>query len=112
MIDFCFLQPDWPRFFSYAADIWQYLDKVCEVFNLREKMTFNTQVIAAEWQESSGTWKVKLQHDEPGKEATIYEDTCDVLFNGSGVNPPKIIPHTPAADINGLGPEQFQKTAP
>ncbi|KAK6216043.1 hypothetical protein LQW54_003817 [Pestalotiopsis sp. IQ-011] len=77
--------PDWPRFFSYAADIWQYLDKVCEVFNLREKMTFNTQVIAAEWQESSGTWKVKLQYDEPGKEPTIYEDNCDVLFNGSGV---------------------------
>ncbi|ETS84424.1 sterigmatocystin biosynthesis monooxygenase stcW [Pestalotiopsis fici W106-1] len=77
--------PDWPRFFSYAADIWQYLDKVCEVFNLREKMTFNTEVIAAEWQESSGTWKVKLQKEEPGKESSIFEDECDVLFNGSGV---------------------------
>ncbi|KAF1922619.1 uncharacterized protein M421DRAFT_96697 [Didymella exigua CBS 183.55] len=39
------LNPDWPRFFSYAPDIQKYLLKVVEVFELRKYMTFNTEVI-------------------------------------------------------------------
>lgn len=74
-------------------------------------MTFNTQVIAAEWQESSGIWKVQLQHDESGKEPTIYEDTCDVLFNGSGVITLQNVSHTSLANIISAGLKQFQKAA-
>ncbi|KAF7531247.1 hypothetical protein G7054_g9044 [Neopestalotiopsis clavispora] len=85
--------PDWPRFFSYAPDIWQYLNKVCDVFKLREKMIFNTKVVAAEWQESSGKWKVKLQNDELGQEPSIHDEECDVLFNGSGVLNNYQMPH-------------------
>ena len=47
-LDFA-LNPDWPRFFSYAPDILKYLEKVCDVFGLRKYMTFNTEVVRAEW---------------------------------------------------------------
>jgi hydroxyversicolorone monooxygenase len=64
---------------------------VCDVFKLREKMIFNTKAVAAEWHESGGKWKVKLQNDELGQEPSIHDEECDVLFNGSGVAHPQAI---------------------
>ena len=55
------LNPDWPRFFSYAPDILKYLEKVCDVFDLRKYMTFNTEVVRAEWQDDVSKWKISLR---------------------------------------------------
>jgi len=79
------LNPDWPRFFSYAPDIQKYLLKVVEVFNLRRFMTFNTEVVRAEWQDETGKWKVTLrQKSESGDEKTFNEE-CDLLLYATGI---------------------------
>lgn len=80
------LNPDWPRFFSYPPDIWRYLDKVCNTFDLRKYMTFNTQVVEARWQDDQGKWKVKLQQTDPDSgETRDFEDTCDLLLYATGI---------------------------
>ena len=79
------LNPDWPAFFSYSADIWAYLDKVCNTFNLRKYMEFNTEVMGAWWQDDIGQWKVKLKQTAPGQPPKEFEDTCDLLLHASGI---------------------------
>lgn len=79
------LNPDWPRFFSYALDIHKYLAKVVEVFDLRKYMTFNTEVVRAEWQEEAGRWKVTLRQQSPFGGVRDFEDECDVLMYATGI---------------------------
>ena len=80
------LNPDWPRFFSYSADIWKYLDRVCKVFDLRKYMNFLTTVVEARWDDTVGKWKVKLrQSQHVGGEVREFEDECDVLLYATGI---------------------------
>lgn len=79
------LNPDWPRFFSYSPDIWKYLDKVCNTFDLRKYMTFHTEVMGIYWQEDEGKWLVKLRQTAAGQEPREFEDTCDLLLHGTGI---------------------------
>ena len=76
--------PDWPRFFSQSADIWQYLDEICKVFRLRRYMTFNTCVVECRWIPELGQWRVKYEENVDGK-SQVFEETCDVLLHSTGV---------------------------
>ncbi|KAB2579998.1 putative sterigmatocystin biosynthesis monooxygenase stcW [Lasiodiplodia theobromae] len=79
------LNPDWPRYHSYAPDIWKYLDKVCEVFDLRKYMTFNTEVIEARWNDDAGKWHVRLRQTDGAGNAREFEEECDVLLYATGI---------------------------
>ncbi|KAI9737885.1 MAG: hypothetical protein M1834_009255 [Cirrosporium novae-zelandiae] len=78
------LRPEWPRFFSYAPDIWKYLDRVCNTFDLRKYMTFNSEVIGCWWMEDEGKWKVKIRQTKSGQ-SREFEETCDLLLHGTGI---------------------------
>jgi cation diffusion facilitator CzcD-associated flavoprotein CzcO len=77
--------PDWPRYFSYAADIWEYLDKVCAAFDLRRYMQFHADVVECRWGEAEGTWRVRLRRQLPGQRPEEFDDYCHVLINACGV---------------------------
>lgn len=79
------LNPDWPRFFSYAPDIQKYLLKVVEVFDLRKYMTFNTEVVRSEWQDDSGKWRVSLRQKSPSGEIKEWDEECDLLLYATGI---------------------------
>ncbi|KAK3113063.1 hypothetical protein LTR53_010020 [Teratosphaeriaceae sp. CCFEE 6253] len=78
------LNPDWPRFFSYAPDIWGYLDKVCDTFALRKYMVFNTEIMGCTWDGTKGEWKVKLREIINGN-VREFEDTCHLLLHATGI---------------------------
>lgn len=61
------------------------MDKVCNTFDLRKFMTFNTEVIGAYWNEEKGQWTVKLRQTQPGQEPREFEDYCDLLLHGTGI---------------------------
>ncbi|PGG98430.1 hypothetical protein AJ79_08869 [Helicocarpus griseus UAMH5409] len=77
--------PEWPKFFSSAADIWAYLNRVCKTFDLRKYMTFNTKVTGAYWEEDQGEWRVTLVQVAPDGTEKEFEERCNVLLNGSGL---------------------------
>lgn len=79
------LNPDWPRFFSYAPDIHKYLSKVVDVFDLRKYMTFNTEVVRSEWQDKTAKWKVSLRQKSPSGETKEWDEECDLLFYATGI---------------------------
>ncbi|KAM5490130.1 hypothetical protein MaudMau93_002697 [Microsporum audouinii] len=76
--------PEWNNIYSYALDIWAYLDRICKVFDLRRYMTFNTQVTGAYWEESHGQWRVTLIQTAPDGSQKNIEEKCHVLLNASG----------------------------
>ncbi|KAH7409527.1 flavin-binding monooxygenase-like protein [Cadophora sp. MPI-SDFR-AT-0126] len=78
------LNPDRPLFASRALDIWKYLDKVCEVFDLRKFMTFNTTVVGCYWNEE-GQWTVKLRQTSPDSEPREFEEKCDLLLHATSI---------------------------
>lgn len=77
--------PDWPRYASHSPEIWKYLDKVCETFDLRKYMTFNTEVIGCYWNEEAGQWTVKLCQSSPGAAPREFEAKCDLLLHATGI---------------------------
>ncbi|KAF2825070.1 FAD/NAD(P)-binding domain-containing protein [Ophiobolus disseminans] len=79
------LNPDWPRFFSYAPDIQKYLLKVVEVFDLRKYMTFNTEVVRAMWQDGAGKWRVTLRQVTDSGEENEFDEECDLLLYVTGI---------------------------
>jgi cation diffusion facilitator CzcD-associated flavoprotein CzcO len=80
------LNPNWPRFFSYAPDIHAYLHRVAEVFGLRKYITFRTEVTRAEWQDEKGKWIVSLkQTGADGEVVKQWDEECDVFFYATGI---------------------------
>jgi cation diffusion facilitator CzcD-associated flavoprotein CzcO len=80
------LNPDWPRFFSYAPDIHAYLSKAIDTLELRKCMTFSTEVVESYWQEDTRKWKVKLRQQGPGQEQPReFEEECDLLPYATGI---------------------------
>jgi cation diffusion facilitator CzcD-associated flavoprotein CzcO len=79
------ISPDWPRYASHSQDIWKYLDKVCETFDLRKYMTFNTEIIGCYWNEDTGQWTVKLRQNTPGSPPKEFEEKCDLLLHATGI---------------------------
>ncbi|GME33237.1 monooxygenase [Neofusicoccum parvum] len=91
------LNPEWPEFYSKAESIWQYLDRVCRVFDLRKLMKFNHRVAAAVWDDAAGRWAVTIEKVYLDGSVEEIHDTCDVLLQAAGLLNNPIVP-----DIDGL----------
>jgi len=48
-------------------------------------MTFNTEVIRAEWQDEAGKWRVKLRQKTSSGESREFEEECDLLLYATGI---------------------------
>lgn len=79
------LNPDWPRFFSYSPDIWAYLNKVCEVWDLRKYMRFQHEIVGCYWQQDTGEWLVKIKETRSDGTTRLFDDRCHFLLHGTGI---------------------------
>ncbi|MCC5995684.1 MAG: NAD(P)/FAD-dependent oxidoreductase [Oceanicaulis sp.] len=52
--------PDWSRKYSPQAEILAYLERAADVFGLRGRMRFDTEVTALAFDEEAGRWQVTL----------------------------------------------------
>ncbi|CZT08171.1 hypothetical protein WAI453_002217 [Rhynchosporium graminicola] len=73
--------PNWSNFYSGAEEIWRYFKDVATTYDLEKYVKFNTAVEKAVWQEEEGVWKITLVSSD----GTRFEDTCEILVNGSGI---------------------------
>lgn len=55
------------------------------MFDLRKYMTFNTEVVRAEWQDEAGKWKVTLRQKSSSAEEKEFVEECDLLLYASGI---------------------------
>ncbi|KAK5116993.1 hypothetical protein LTR62_006714 [Meristemomyces frigidus] len=73
--------PDWSGYYAYAPEIQEYFLLFYKKHELEQFVILSTEVISAEWHDLEGKWHVQLRR----KDGTTFEDTCNVLINGSGV---------------------------
>ncbi|KAJ4152243.1 hypothetical protein NW754_004038 [Fusarium falciforme] len=91
--------PDWSSFYASGPEIWNYIKRTTEKYNLDERVQFKSRVISSIWDDIAGKWKLKIEHN-----GHVIEDEADVLINGSGILDKWCWP-----DINGLDSFQGKK---
>jgi 4-hydroxyacetophenone monooxygenase len=83
----------WKQHFPAGADIRQYLEDVATDQGLMEHMRFNSEVVAAKWDEGASKWNYTIRHTD----GTEKEMTCNIIISASGLfSTPKL------PDIKGI----------
>jgi len=57
------------------------MHEVVEKHELRKYMKLSHKVTGAVWNDAEGLWHVEVS----GPDGMKFEDTCNLLFNGSGI---------------------------
>lgn len=72
--------PEWSKFYADGPEILEYMQKTVKKWNLDRDIQFNTKVIALDWLEDAGKWKVRVRED--GREER--DEMVDVLVSAQG----------------------------
>lgn len=73
--------PNWSKFYADGDEIQDYIRGVCDRWDLRRNIQFNTKVLDAEWIEEESQWKLMI---EKKGEKEIQEVYADVVISGLG----------------------------
>lgn len=76
------LNADWPKYLSASDDIFRYLLRVVDCFELRRFMHFDSIVSSCEWHEEEGMWHVDIQNAHTGE---WTRETCHILIGANGL---------------------------
>lgn len=87
LYSFSFAEYDWSHYFVLREELHSYLEDVADRFDVRRKVTFGTEALAARYDETSRTWRVDVRHRD-GAEETLE---ANVILSAVGIfNPPKV----------------------
>lgn len=73
---------EWTNFFAPAEEIGAYLCRVCKEEDMMDSIRLLHQVVAAQWEEASGLWRVTVRNLKTGEE---FDDAANFLINGCGI---------------------------
>ncbi|KAK7902690.1 hypothetical protein LTR67_002336 [Exophiala xenobiotica] len=72
--------PEWSKFYADGPEILEYIQRTAEKWNLKRDIQFNTAVVALDWLEDQGKWKVRVRKE--GREER--DEIVDVLVSAQG----------------------------
>lgn len=72
--------PDWTSFYAAGPEIWEYIKRTTDKYQLDERVQLNSKVTSTIWDEASGKWRIEVNQN-----GTVIKDEADVLVNGSGI---------------------------
>jgi 4-hydroxyacetophenone monooxygenase len=81
----------WKDFFAAGADLQKYIDYVATKWGVKEHIKFNTEVVAAKWDESKKVWNMTTQEKGGRKETT----TCNAIVSAAGLFSTPNLPDIP-----------------
>ena len=87
--------PNWSAFYSSSEEIWQYFKDISIKYDLERYIKLNHSVKEATWDENRGFWRLQIL----GADGVQFEDTCEILVNGSGVLNSWKYPNIPGIDL-------------
>lgn len=74
--------PAWSSFFAPAAEIEEYLCRICDDENMRPYIKTSHQIVAASWSESKAVWEVQIKDLETG---AIINDHANFIIDATGI---------------------------
>lgn len=81
--------PDWSQTYSFQPEIWDYLKRVAEQFDLRRHVRFDHKIYESAWDEVAQRWRIETSHGPW---------TADVLILGAGALNVPAIPNLPGLE--------------
>ncbi|KAL2797340.1 hypothetical protein BJX66DRAFT_348949 [Aspergillus keveii] len=79
-------KPDWPKYYSSAADIKEYFKSFAQEHGYTEKyIKLNHEVTKAVWREETGTWRLSITQTLPNGDKRGFEDEVEFLVGNIGV---------------------------
>src|SRR4051794_5257433 len=83
------LNPDWSTTYSPQPEIWDYLRRCADRFELRPSIRFDTDVRLACWDTAAGHWRI---------ETSRGDWTADILISAGGPLNEPVIPKLPGLE--------------
>ncbi|KAF9178042.1 hypothetical protein BGZ51_004870 [Haplosporangium sp. Z 767] len=90
---------DWSHRFAPQPEIWAYMRRVAEKYNLYEKIQFRTEIVHVEWHQDRQKWVLDYINQATGEKGVME---ADIVFSGMG---PLRIPQIPKQFENFEGPK-------
>lgn len=89
------LKSDWSQVYARQPEIRAYFRQIADQHDIPSRVVFGSQVLGAEWDESTATWVVHIENLDSN---TRYDKRCRVLISAIGaLSIPK------KCDIPGVG---------
>ena len=71
--------PSWSKFYADGHEILEYVERICDKWNLRRDIKFNHKVTGLEWIEEKAKWRISVS--EQGQER---EEFADFIISAQG----------------------------
>ncbi|KAK0610055.1 hypothetical protein B0T17DRAFT_621331 [Bombardia bombarda] len=92
--------PNWTRVMPAQEELFKYLKRVSDKYNLTDKMSFNTTVTRCEWVPQTSRWRIHTRDAKTGATLRLHE--AQFLFSGAGLfNSPRDAGVPGAESFNG-----------
>jgi 4-hydroxyacetophenone monooxygenase len=75
------INPDWPRRLSDGDVLMQYWRHVADKYGIRERISFQTEVLSSKWLEDAKRWRLSLRKVDGAE----WRDDFDVIVCASGL---------------------------
>ncbi|KAI5463059.1 hypothetical protein BGZ63DRAFT_353492 [Mariannaea sp. PMI_226] len=73
--------PNWSRVLPPHDELWKYLKRVAEKYDLPRKMSFGMNVEKCEWINNLKRWRIHIRHINTNN---VFTHECQFLFAGTG----------------------------
>ncbi|KAF8505032.1 4-hydroxyacetophenone monooxygenase [Hysterangium stoloniferum] len=90
--------PDWSTMFPDQSDVFDYINNIADKYDLRRRMTLQTECESASWDSERQIWTVHLKDVVSGK---LFKHECRVLFSAVGVLVTPKYPKIPGVEVFG-----------
>lgn len=94
LYSYSFITYDWTKYFALRDELHSYLEHVADTFGLRSGIRFRTEVVSAEYEESTQTWAVTVRTAD-GAQQTLHPN---VVISGTGIFNPLKFPNIKGLD--------------
>lgn len=71
--------PNWSKFYADGDEILEYVERICDKWNLRRNIKFNHKVTGLEWIEEDAKWKIRVSHKNVER-----EEFADFIISAQG----------------------------
>ncbi|MFC4950081.1 flavin-containing monooxygenase [Pseudonocardia sp. GCM10023141] len=94
LYSYSFAPADWTRYFAHRDEVLAYLEHVVDDFGLLDRISLQTSVERAVWDDTSGTWSLTVRHPD----GSTTDEVCTVLISAVGAFGTPVVPDIPGRD--------------
>ncbi len=94
LYSFSFASYDWSQYFVLRDELHDYFESVADRFQLREHISFNTDVLSAAYNADRQLWELNVRNPD----GSVSNHAANVLISAAGIFNPPAFPDIPGLD--------------